>query len=391
MPVTRPSIPARVAVLVAVLIATLAAACTRGGDTKPPVPAAGRAAAPAVPVTTASVVRKAVPLTIDAIGAAEAYQTVAVRAQVTGALTAVLFKEGDDVKEGQSIFELDRRPLEAALEQARANVARDVAQEANARASAARYQDLFVRGISTREQADAARTAADALAATLQADRAAADNAAVQLQYATITAPVSGRTGALLVSKGNLVRANDTAPLVVINQVAPIYVTFGVPEGRLPELKRYLALGSVRVDATPPNETARAEGAITFIDNAVDPATGQIKVKASFPNTDHRLWPGQYATVTITLKNDPNAVVVPLVAVQSRAQGTYVFVLTPNKTAEIRDVVIDRQTADIAVVKDGLAPGDVVVTDGQIRLVGGVKVTIKAGPSAPESPVQEAP
>jgi multidrug efflux system membrane fusion protein len=383
----RRASPARVLALATTLAATTLGmtACSSGSEAKPAAGGAGRgsAAAAAVPVTTAAVSRTSVPVAIDVIGAAEPYQTVAIHAQVTGAITSVAFKEGDDVQEGQVIFELDHRPLEAALQQARAAVERDLAQEANARASAARYQDLLTRGIATREQADTAKTAADSLAATLLADRAAVDNAAVQLQYATITAPISGRTGALLVSKGNLVRANDTAPLVVINQVAPIYVSFGVPEGRLPELKRYLAQGSVRLEATPPSETVPSEGRVTFIDNAVDAATGQIKVKGSFPNTDHRLWPGQFASVRMTLTTDIDAIVVPIAAVQNRAQGNYVFVVTPEKTATIRNVVLSRQTPAYAVVKEGLAPGEIVVVDGQVRLVAGTKVSIKSGPGGP--------
>jgi multidrug efflux system membrane fusion protein len=343
---------------------------------------AGRGGGTAVPVSTATVEQKAVPLTINVIGTSEPYHTVAVRAQVTGELTAVHFQEGDDVTEGQVIFELDKRPLEAALQQAQANLARDTAQQANAQASAARYLDLFNKGISTREQTDQARTTADALSATVQADKAAVDNAQVQLQYATIKAPISGRTGTLMVHEGNLVRANDTTPLVVINQVSPIFVSFGVPESQLADLKRYMAAGTVKLQATAPNETVSSEGRITFIDNAVDATTGQIKIKGTFPNADHRLWPGQFANVTVTLKNDPNAIVVPAAAVQNSQTGNYVFVVTAGKTAEIRNITLDRQTSDLAIIKDGLKPGEVVVTDGQIRLVGGSKVTVKSGPGS---------
>ena len=201
------------------------------------------------------------------------------------------------------LFTLDRRPLEGALQQAQATLQRDTAQAAQAKSTAARFQDLQSRGIATKEQADQSRTAAAALEATLESDRAAVENAKVQLQYATIAAPISGRTGALIVHEGNLVRANDTAPLVVINQVAPIYVSFGIPEGRLPELRRYMAQGTVRVEATPPGETTTSSGRITFIDNAVDSTTGQIRIKASFPNGDRRLWPGQFANVTVTLEH----------------------------------------------------------------------------------------
>src|SRR3989442_3388774 len=210
---------------------------------------------PAVPVTVAPVVKNPMPLQISVIGAAEANSTVAVHAQITGELMSVNFNEGDDVKMGQVLFTLDRRPLEAALQQAEANLARDLAQAANARAQAVRYQDLAERGIATREQVGTMSTNAEALEATVGADRAAVESAKVQLQYATIAAPISGRTGALLVHAGNLVRANDTTPLVVINQVAPIYVTFGVPEAQLPDVKRYMKQGSLHVEARSPTET----------------------------------------------------------------------------------------------------------------------------------------
>jgi multidrug efflux system membrane fusion protein len=333
-----------------------------------------------VPVTTAVVEKKAVPLTINMIGTAEAYSNVAVHAQITGELTSVNFKEGDDVQKGQVLFTLDRRPLEAALQQAQANLARDTAQLENAKASAARYQDLQKLGIATREQADQSATTAQALQGTVAADTAAIENAKVQLLYATIVSPISGRTGALMVHEGNLVRANDATPLVIINQVSPIYVSFGLPEGQLPDLKRYMALGTIRLQASPPNETVASEGQITFIDNAVDPTTGQIKIKGSFPNTDRRLWPGQFANVAVTLKNDPNAVVVATTAVQNGQQGSYVFVVKPDKTVELRTVTVERQTADSTVIKEGLKPGETVVTDGQLRLVPGSKVSIKSGP-----------
>ena len=302
----------------AVGLALTSLACSRG-ETVQAAPPSGRGGGNApVPVATATVVDKAVPLQISTIGTAEAYSNVAVRAQLTGELTAVLFKEGDDVTKGQVLFTLDRRPLESALQQAKANLARDEAQAANARSSAARYQDLADRGIATKEQVDQTRTAAAALDATVGADRAAVENAVVQLAYATIAAPLSGRTGALQVHEGNLVRANDITPLVLINQITPINVGFGIPESRLPELKQYLARGTVKVEARAPNDPGPpSEGAITFVDNAIDQTTGTIKIKATFPNTERHLWPGQFANVAVTLTTDAHAIVVPTTAVQS--------------------------------------------------------------------------
>jgi multidrug efflux system membrane fusion protein len=364
--------------------ATLATiSCTASGQT--PDRAAGARdgnGSPAVPVSTATVEQKSMPLALTVIGSAEAYSNVAIHPQITGQLTSVDFKEGEDVAKGAIIFTLDFRPLEAAFEQAQANLARDMAQATNARSSASRYADLKTRGIATAEQADLARTAADALEATVEADRAAVENAKVQLQYATIFAPISGRTGALMVHEGNLVRANDATPLVVINQVSPIYVSFGIPEGQLPDLKRYMAQGSVGVDAAAPGETVTSKGKITFIDNAVDATTGQIKVKAEFPNSDRRLWPGQFVNVALTLKVEPNAIVIPSAAVQNGQQGNYVFVLKPDRTVDLRPIAVDREAAEDTIVRNGLTPGELVVTDGQLRLTAGSKVSIKAGPQA---------
>jgi multidrug efflux system membrane fusion protein len=365
------------------IVATIliAAACS-GGEAVQQDPAQGRGRggpqAPAVPVLTAEVVQKAVPVDLRTIGTAEAYATVAVRAQITGQVTSVNFREGDDVKKGQVLFTLDRRPLEAALRQAEAALERDLAQAANAKSQAQRYDDLARRGIATREQVDTTRTQAAALEATVGADRAAIENAKVQLQYATITAPISGRTGALMVHEGNLVRANDSTPLVVLNQVSPIHVSFGLPEARLPDLKRYLSQGSVRIEARPPNdEGPPSTGRITFVDNAVDQTTGTIRMKGTFPNESRRLWPGQFVNLVMTLTVDSGAIVAPSVAVQTGQQGQYVFVVKPDQTVELRTVTVDRSDGKETVIKAGLKPGETVVTDGHLRLVPGSRISVK--------------
>jgi membrane fusion protein, multidrug efflux system len=347
----------------------------------------GGGAAVAVPVTVAQVVQKSMPIEITVIGAAEPYSSVSIRSQITGQMTAVNFTEGDDVKAGQVLFALDRRPLEAALEQAKANLDRDIAQAANAAAQFKRFQELADRGIATKEQVDTARTSMTALNATVNADRAALENAQVQLQYATITATISGRTGALQVHEGNLVRANDQTPLVVINQIAPISVTFAIPEARLPELKRYMARGALRVTATPPKDEAPpAVGRISFVDNQVDQTTGTIKLKGTFPNDDRRLWPGQFLNVTVTLTNETTAIVVPTAAVQTGQQGQYVFVVKDDRTVEMRSVVVSRTSAAETVLANGVKPGETVVTDGHLRLVPGSLISVKgAGPR--EEPV----
>jgi multidrug efflux system membrane fusion protein len=323
-------------------------------------------------------IQKAVPIEVKVIGSVEPSSTVAIRAQVTGELTSVAFKEGDDVREGQVLFELDRRPLEAALKQAEANLQRDTAQAANAEAQAKRAQELAERGIATREQLETAKSTANAMDATLAADRAAVDNARVQLQYATIRAPISGRTGQLMVHPGNLVRANDTTALVVINRISPVNVSFAVPEAQLPMVREYLSRGEVRVQAaSPSDEEGPSEGHITFVDNSVDPTTGTIRMKGSFTNADHRLWPGQFVNVVIRLATDPNAIVVPSVAVQLGQDGSYVFVVKPDQTAELRTVEVGRINGDETIISKGVSPGDTVVTDGQLRLVSGSRVTLK--------------
>ena len=333
---------------------------------------------PAVPVTTDRVIEKAMPLEVGVVGAVEAFSTVAVRAQVTGELKAVNFRQGDDVQAGQVLFTLDHRPLEAALHQAEANLERDTAQAANAKVIAQRMEDLVERGVGTREQRDTARTTASALDAVVGANRAAVENAKVQLRSATIRAPISGRTGALMVNAGNLVRANDQLPLVVINQVTPIYVSFGIPETLLPDLRRYMAARTLEVEATPPNDAVTpAAGHITFVDNAVDQTTGTIRIKATFPNENRRLWPGQFVNVSVRLATDAKAIVVPAVAVQAGPEGQYVYVVKNDQTVEMRPVTVSRTAGKETILRSGVKPGETVVTDGQLRLVPGSRISIK--------------
>jgi multidrug efflux system membrane fusion protein len=360
----------------------LAASACSGGEavsTTPPAGGRGGGQGAAVPVTAASAQQKAVPLDVTAIGTVIAASTVAVRAQITGELMTVNFKEGDEVQQGQILFTLDKRPFEAALAQADAQLQKDQAQLVNAKAQAVRYQDLAQRGIATREQVDQITTQAASLEATVAADRANIQAAKVQLDYATIEAPISGRTGLLQVHKGNLVRANDTAPIVSINRITPVYVSFGVPESMLPQFKKYMAAGTIRVEARAPNDTgAPSVGKIDFIDIAVDTTSGTIKIKGTFPNQDRRLTPGQFVNVNVTLTTDANATVVPTAAVQSGQQGTFVYVIKADKTVEMRPVTIARTHGDDSIVGSGVKAGETVVTDGQLRLVPGGRVSIKS-------------
>jgi multidrug efflux system membrane fusion protein len=381
MPIRRTSFFASAA-LAAVLAGAIASPACSGGEAVSNTPPAGGGRGggqnPPVPVTVTEAARKAVPLDLQAIGTVIAASTVAVRAQITGELMSVNFKEGDEVQQGQVLFELDKRPFEAALLQSEAQLQKDIAQLANAKAQSTRYQDLATRGIATREQVDQMTTQAAALEATVAADRANVQSAKVQLDYATIEAPISGRTGLLQVHKGNLVRANDTQQIVNINRITPVYVTFAIPESMLPQFKQYMAAGTIRVEARAPNDTGPAStGKIDFIDIAVDATTGTIKVKGTFPNEDRRLTPGQFVNVGVTLAMDNNATVVPTSAVQSGQQGTYVYVVKADKTVELRPVTVARTHGDDSIIKDGVAPGETVVTDGQLRLIPGSRVSIK--------------
>jgi len=354
----------------AILAFLFLAACSSDKDKPKPKPP--------VPVSAAKAVRKTVPVQIRVIGNVEAYNTVSIKAQINGMLDVVHFREGQDVKKGQLLFTIDRRPFVAALNQAKAALARDAAQERYAREQARRYGELIKDGIVTQDQFEQYRANADALAESVHADRAAVDNAAVQLSYCTIHSPIDGRTGNLMVQRGNLVKANDVPVLVTINQINPIYVTFSVPENQLADIKKFMGSGSLKVVAFIPNDNGPAEqGTLSFLDNAVDTATGTIKIKGTFANTGRRLWPGQFVNVVLTLTSIPNAVVVPAQAVQTGQSGQFVFVVKPDMTVESRPVATGQTLDAEVVVSKGVKQGETVVTDGQLSLVPGSRVKLK--------------
>ena len=353
----------------ALLLLSLLCAC--GSKKQPPPPQE------AVPVTASFAKRKDVPVEITAIGGVEAFSTVQVRSMIAGEITRVGFQEGQDVKKGDLLFTIDRGPYDAALNQAEANLARDLAQAATAKSQADRYNALEKAGVISREQAELMRTAADAAQEVVRADQAAVQNAKVNLQYTEIYSPIDGRTGNLMVHLGNIVKANDV-PLVTINQIKPIYVSFALPEQFLPEVKRFQTQRVLAMTARVPNEPQAAEGVLSFIDNSVDSATGTIKLKGSFANVDRNLWPGQFADVTLRLTTEPNVLVVPTQAVQTGQKGSYVFVVKPDHTAEARDVKVLRSYHGDSVLSGGLEVGEQVVTDGQLRLApSGTKVELK--------------
>jgi len=363
----------------------------RGGDSGP------------APVVTAKVSEKDVPVDIAAIGNVEAYATISVRSQVTGQLTEISFQEGDFVKQGQSLFTLDRRPFEAALAQAEANLTRDKALLAQAEAQLSRdaanaeYQQLTAerqaqlntRGIISKDQADQSRAQADATSAIVKADRAAVEsakaqlvaqeaaveNARVSLGYTVIRSAVDGRTGSVAVKVGGLVTANQTE-LMTVARVQPVFVTFTVPAVHLPTIKKHMSDGHLSVIAVPQDADAQpAIGTLTFVDNAVDMTTDTIKLKATVANPDRRLWPGQFARVTLRLATLPHAVVVPLQAVQTGQDGQYVFVVKPDSTVEQRPITTAQRVNDEVVIDKGLQTGETVVTEGQLRLEPGARVT----------------
>ena len=338
----------------------------------------------AVPVVVAKVSQRNVPVDLRAIGNVQPYSTVQIKSQINAQVNDVHFKEGQDVHKGDLLFSLDKRQLEADLKKSEGTLAKDQAQLANAQVKAARYTELMKQGVISKQEYDAAIADADAFKASVAADHAEVENAKVQLNYATIYSPIDGRTGSLLVNAGNLVKANDTPSMVTINQISPIYVEFSLPEQQLTEIKRHMTNGRLKVQAVINNDFQNpSTGELTFIDNAVDTTTGTIKLKGTFPNRDHRLWPGQFVDVVVTLAMQPNAITVPSVAVQNGQNGTFVYVVKQNQTAETRPVSVTRTYGSDAIIGQGLAAGETVVTDGQVRLQNGAKVQIKDSGQTP--------
>jgi multidrug efflux system membrane fusion protein len=366
-------------VLAVVGVAMLAPACRRSS---PEPPRTG--AAQPVPVVVATATEKPMPVDLGAVGNVLPVTTVTVRSRVTGVLERVHFSEGQDVKVGDVLFTLDRGPLIAELRRAEAALAASSAQAANATREAERYAELYRRGLVAQSQYDQLRSQAEALRAQVRADRAVVENARLQVSYATVRSPLRGRTGALQVHQGDLIQATQT-PMVVINQMQPISVGFALPEQQLNDVRRYGEAGTLSVTAVEPtSRRALATGAVTFIDNRVDPTTGTIALKAEFANEAGRLWPGQFVDVVLTLTLDPAAIVVPAPAVQVGPDSRYVFVVKPDQTVEARPVEVAREVGQEAVIARGITPGDVVVIDGQLRLVPGARVEARSA-TAPES------
>ena len=369
--------------IVPVALVLIISACSNSGKAK-------QAAQPVVPVKIGDVMQQNIPVQINAIGNVEAYNAVSVKALVNGEIVGVQFKEGQDVQQGDVLFQIDPRPYEAALKQAEAQLARDAAQAKNAEEQARRYEILVQKDYVSKDQYDQFRSAADALAASVQADKANVENGRLQLAYCTIKSPIDGRVGSVLINKGNVIKANDLT-MVTINKITPIYVAFSLPEQNLANIKKYMAEGSLQVDAVIPGDEKRpVQGKLTFINNAVDAATGTIQLKGTFENKDKILWPGQFINVVLTLTTQRNAVVMPAAALQTGQQGQYVFVMKPDFTVESRPVTVAWSYGELAVVAQGVTPGEKVVTDGQLNLITGVRVELK-GEQPQTPPVKSAP
>jgi multidrug efflux system membrane fusion protein len=356
------------------------ASCSSG--TKAPT-----AAARAAPVTTAEVVERAMPVYVRVEGSVEASSTVEVRSQVPGQLLSATFHEGQDVEAGDLLFTIDARPFDAAVHEAEAALAQESAQLRNAEAQRARIEALLKEGLASKADDDAASAQAESLRAALAVDGARLDSARLQRQYASIAAPVAGRTGALLVHVGALIRANDASPLVVINQVAPVNVSFSVPARLLPDIHAQQDGGGLPVLAAIAGRKEPAStGSVTFVDNAVDPGSDMIRLKASFANEDRALWPGQLVEVTLQLSVDPRAVVVPGTAVQPSQAGFMAYVVKPDQTVEARPVTVARIEGREAVIETGLSAGEIVVTEGQLGLTPGARISVAAPVAAQSKP-----
>ncbi len=328
----------------------------------------------AVPVTVAKVERSTIPVELHAIGTGQAFKTVSVESQVAGIVKEVHYQQGQFVHQGDLLITLDKSPFLAALAQAEAALARDKAQAQLDRAQLQRYDELYKQGIVPKEQYDQYMATASAAEATIHVDEAAVQTAKIQLSYCSIYAPISGVTGAQLVYPGATVKANDVPVLVVINQVSPIYVDFSVPQQYLDSIKTLMARSHLSVQATPTDSAAAENGVLTFVNNTVDTSTGTIALRASFPNSDQHLWPGQFSNVLLRLDQLQNVLVVPSQAVQAGQQGDYVFVAKPDMTVDARQVSVGQTVNNKTEVLRGLSPGETVVTDGQVRLAPGTKV-----------------
>jgi len=365
--------PKTVLQLLAFVCASAAVGCGGGAKTAP--------APPPPPVVVGQAVRRTVPVSLAAIGNVESVASVAVRSRIAGQILEVHIKDGADLVKGQTLFTIDPEPFRIALDRAEAQLTRDKALLQKADNDLARYAKLVDKEYVTREQYESAASQAASQAATIQFDEAMAKDARLGLSYCTIVSPISGRAGTINLRAGNLVKANEDPPLVTILKVSPVYVTFAIPEKYLADVRKHAAEGELEVRAVSRGEGGDGHaGVLAFIDNEVSAATGTIRLRGEFPNDDRGLWPGQFVEVALRLAEQKDAVIVPSAAIQVGQQGSYVYVVGADGTAQPRPVVVDRTIGDETVVASGLEGGETVVTDGQLRIVPGAKVTVQTKP-----------
>jgi len=370
--VHRPSLTPGVVFLCACLLAAgLLCACGKGEDK------AAKGKRP-IPVAVAEAKAMDVPVLVVAVGNVEAFASVVIKPQVSGVIAKQLVRDGQDVRKGTPLFVIDQRTYQASLQEALARLQKDQAQSKKAEDDLKRFQALYEQGAVSREQLEQIQANTIGLRASLALDQAQVQQARLQLGYASIASPIDGRAGHVLVQEGNVVKANDDRVLVVINQVEPIYVSFAVPERYLPEIQKQAALGELRVEAQTAEGVVLDTGKLDSIDNAVDKATGTIRLKAEFRNKAKTLWPGQFVRAFLRLAERKNAVVIPAQAVQTGVSGSFVFVVKADQTVELRNVSVSPAPEQAVVVDQGVAPGEKVVVDGQVMLVPGATVEIKA-------------
>ncbi len=328
-------------------------------------------------VTVATVEQKSVPVSVEGIGNVEAFTFVQIKGRVDGQILEVNFKEGQEVKKGDVLFKIDPRPYEAALKLAEATLARDRASASRAVAQEQRQKELLEKNFVSNDGYSQFLTNKQTAEAVAKASEATVENARVQVDYTTIRSPITGYVGKILLQLGNIVRAADVNPIAIVNQVHPIYVSFSVPEQRLSDIRSRMKAGLLKVEAIPSDSKGKASvGKLAFIDNAVDPTTGTIKLRAQFENHDNALWPGQFANVSVKLYDDAAALVVPATAIQTGPNGQFAFVIKPDMTAEVRPVKVARTTGDVSIIGEGLQKDERVVIQGQLRLTAGTKVSI---------------
>jgi RND family efflux transporter MFP subunit len=352
----------------------------RGLWTSDGVAARSQAQAQLVPVEVATAERKSVPVRLESLGNVTPIASVAIKARVDTNIVGVHFRDGAEVKQGDLLFTLDGRAIEAQIAQTEGAIARDKAQLAGAQRDVNRYTDLVAKGATPVVNLDNAKTQSEVYQAAIKADQGLLDNLKVQLSYCTITAPIPGRISAAAVKIGNFVRQADTAPMATINQMAPVYVSFTVPQKSLPEIRQALAAETATIEAIIPGDQKHASGQVTMIENTVDPATGMVTIRATMPNKDELLWPGTLVTTELTLRIE-QAVVVPSNAVQVSQTGSFVFVINDN-VAKVQPVTVERTVGELSVIGSGLKGGETVVTDGQLLLSNGTRVNARKAKTA---------